>query len=171
MWSPRERIFSYGYWFRRWEFLKTLRYVRHEEQATTKLSKKDLLESRGAIKMTWTSEARNFYHYSHLLVNDLIMKIKYGELLTNGSGMLAESLHLISAPTIVFYYSNNSKSYFVECIFAYFSRLAFWWAARSSISSYRWMKMEERRTATENRKNSFFSSHSEMCGRSGGEKS
>lgn len=98
---------------------------------------KDLLEWRGAIKVIWAG--RNFYRNSHLLVNDLIMKIKH-ETEVDGTLMLA-SLHFISF-LCCFYYSKSSKSYFVDAIFTYFRRLP-WEEAKGgtnmtlfSISSY-----------------------------------
>lgn len=97
-----ECLFSYGYWFKQ----KLSSHAKLSRKFRRRL--KDLLESCGAIKEIW--EVFFFFHNRHLLVNDLIMKIKNEKARKYGT----TDACVVTFFSIVFYYSNNSKSYFVD---------------------------------------------------------
>lgn len=104
-------IFSYGYWFR-----EKLSQRSKLKKLYKKIQKrlKDLLESRGVVKLIWihAKQKGKVYHNRHLLVNDLIMKIKYGS--KRMKIWNTTDAYVVTFFSIVFYYSNSSKSYFVD---------------------------------------------------------
>lgn len=119
---PRSSSYSFFFWWN----------IKQDGNGRGEL---DIETASGFIGITWSykndmSEMKmgKFYHNCHLLVNDLIMKIKYtsreeDERASRCGRTWASCRYISTSFAIVFYYSNNRKSYFPRYIFTYFSRL------------------------------------------------